>query len=104
MYGKDTLGIERINMAREEDDYMPVFFMGVGSSGSEDEDDIRFRQELIHQQLIGEITDSNADRSPETCTVISFIIGFSTKSPGIRRHYISSMFKDYPICTYLPEV
>ena len=52
-------------MAREEDDYTPVFFMGVGNSDSEDEDDVRFRQELIRQQLIGEIMDSNADRSPE---------------------------------------
>ena len=52
-------------MARKEDDYMPVFFMGVGNSDSKDEDDVRFRQELIHQQLIGEIMDSNADHSPE---------------------------------------
>ena len=64
-YGKDTLEVERINMAREEDDYTPIFFMGVGSSDSEDEDDVRFRQELIRQQLIGKIMDSNADHSPE---------------------------------------
>ena len=30
-YGKDTLGVERINVARKEDNYTPVFFMGVGS-------------------------------------------------------------------------
>ena len=31
-YGKETLGIERINVAKKEDDYMHVFFMAVGRS------------------------------------------------------------------------
>ena len=47
-YGKGTLGVERINMASKDDDYTPVFSMGVGSSDSQDESDVRFRQELIH--------------------------------------------------------
>ena len=58
-------------MARKEDDNTPFFFMGVGSSDSEDEDDVRFRQELIHQQLIEEIMNSNADHSSEPYSNLS---------------------------------
>ena len=61
-YAKGTLGVERIKMVREDDDYTLVFFMGVGGSDSEDESDVRFRQELIHQQLIGEIMDNNPEQ------------------------------------------
>ena len=53
-------------MARKEDYYMHVLFIGVGIFDSKDEDNVRFRQELIHQHLIGEIMDSNTDHSSET--------------------------------------
>ena len=47
-YGKDTLGVERINLVEDNNDYTPVFFKGVGSYDSEDGDDVRVRQEIIH--------------------------------------------------------
>ena len=42
-YGKGTLGVEIINMVKEDENYTLVFFMGVGSFDSEDESDVRFR-------------------------------------------------------------
>ena len=33
-YGKGTLGVERINMVKDDENYTFVFFMGVGSSVS----------------------------------------------------------------------
>ena len=59
-YGKGTLGVERINMVKDDENNTYVFFMRVSNSDSEDESDVRFRQELIHQQLIGEIMDDNS--------------------------------------------
>ena len=47
-YGKGTLGVERINTVKDDENYTPVLFMGVGSSDSEDEDDVMFRHDLIH--------------------------------------------------------
>ena len=38
--------------------------MGIGSSKSEDKDDVRFRQELIHQELLGEIEPSHTIITP----------------------------------------
>ena len=54
-YGEGSLSVERINLVNDDEDFPLVFFMGVGSSESEDEDDVRFRQELIHRELVGEI-------------------------------------------------
>ena len=47
------MSVERINMVNDDENYPPVFFMGVGSSDFEDKDDVRLRQELIHQKLVG---------------------------------------------------
>ena len=48
-------------MVKDDEDYPPVYFMGVGSSKYEDEDDVMFREELIHQELIGEIMCNNSE-------------------------------------------
>ena len=58
-YGEGSLSVERINLVNDDEDYPPVFFMGVGSSESEDEDDVRFRQELVHRKPVGEIMYDN---------------------------------------------
>ena len=52
-------------MVKDDEDYTHVFFMGVGSSDSKNESDVRFRHELIHKQLIGEIMDSNSEHFSE---------------------------------------
>ena len=33
-YGKGTLGVEKINMVRDDENYPHVFFKGIGSSDS----------------------------------------------------------------------
>ena len=65
-YGKGTLGVERINLVEDNNDYTPMFFKGVGSYDSKDESDVRFKQELIHQQLIGKIMDNNSKHFSDT--------------------------------------
>ena len=50
-----------MNLVNNDKDYPLVFFMGVGSYDSEDESNVRFREELIHQQLILEIMGNNSE-------------------------------------------
>ena len=78
-YGKGILGVKRINMARKDDHYTLVFFMGVDCSDSEDEDDVRVKQELIHQELIGDIYSNNSKHFSDTPNHLSIEAPESTR-------------------------
>ena len=70
-------------MVRDDENNPPVFFMGVGSSDSEDESDVRFRQKLIHQQLIGEIMGDNFEHYSYTPNHLSRL---SIEAPELTLH------------------
>ena len=57
--------------------------MGVGSSDFEDKSDVRFRRELIHQQLIGEIMDDNSEHFSDAPTHLSWL---SIEAPETTLH------------------
>ena len=64
--GKGTLGVERIKLVRDDENYPPVFFMGVGSYDFEEESNIRFIHELTHQKMIGGIMCNDSEHFFDT--------------------------------------
>ena len=67
-----------------------MFFIGVGSSDSEDEDDVRVRQEIIHQELIGEIYGNNSEYFSNTPNHMSIEAPKSTPHSEVSTVRISS--------------